>query len=83
MPGLIPCPNCGNTKYKESRQCPKYEGKSVCIKCCYKCKHYCSDPRSLYNCRFYINNNHLYGVPTKKEEKTNIEKVKEIIKEAI
>ena len=35
-----PCPNCASTDYKESRQCPRFDGKPVCITCCRACEYY-------------------------------------------
>lgn len=34
------CPGCGNKHFRESRQCPLYEGESVCITCCQNCEFY-------------------------------------------
>ena len=34
------CPGCGNKIFRESRQCPLYEGESVCITCCQNCEFY-------------------------------------------
>lgn len=34
------CPGCGNKHFRESRQCPLYEGEPVCITCCQNCEFY-------------------------------------------
>ncbi|MBR3785989.1 MAG: hypothetical protein IKJ77_06270 [Firmicutes bacterium] len=47
------CPACGNTQYKESRQCPKFEGTPICISCCYRCAYYNPEVGAL-KCRYYI-----------------------------
>lgn len=49
------CPSCKSTAFKESRQCPRYDGKPVCIDCCYSCQYYNSEVGNL-KCRFYIYN---------------------------
>lgn len=46
------CPEYGSKQYKESRQCPLHEGKSVCIDCCIKCGFYKND--NFYPCGFCI-----------------------------
>ena len=73
---MYKCPECGSEFFKESRQCPKHKGTPICISCCYKCEHYSKDKNNLYICRFYINNPHLRGIPTRQEELKNIEKIK-------
>lgn len=50
---MIPCPSCGNQEYHESRQCPKYDGQSVCIRCCRECGYYDPSPMAL-RCRWHI-----------------------------
>lgn len=50
--GMI-CPACGNTQYKESRQCPMFEGTPICISCCYRCAYYNPEVGAL-KCRYYI-----------------------------
>lgn len=49
------CPACGSTRFKESRQCPKYDGTPVCISCCYRCSYYNPEVGAL-KCRYYIYN---------------------------
>lgn len=48
---MIPCPKCGNDDYNESRQCPAFGGKPVCITCCYNCEDY--DPEN-FQCRWHL-----------------------------
>ena len=52
---MIPCPKCGNFEYRESRQCPQYDGAPVCIRCCQECGYYDPSPMGL-PCRYYIYN---------------------------
>ncbi len=49
------CPICGIVA-KETRQCPKYDGKPVCAAHCYQCKYYDADPRITITCRWHIYN---------------------------
>ncbi|MDY5463201.1 hypothetical protein [Hornefia butyriciproducens] len=49
------CPICGIVA-KETRQCPKYDGKPVCAAHCYQCKYYDADPRITITCRWRIYN---------------------------
>ena len=76
MRKMICCPNCGSLNYKETRQCPRYRGDPVCIKCCYRCKYYNHDSNNLYICKFYIEHPQLKGVPTKEQELEYIEKIR-------
>lgn len=46
------CPGCGSKYFKESRQCPLYEGESVCINCCQNCEFY--SLKGFITCGFYI-----------------------------
>ena len=34
------CPQCKSTSFRESRQCPKFDGEPVCITCCRACEYY-------------------------------------------
>ena len=47
------CPVCKSTRFKESRQCPKFSGEPVCISCCRRCEYYDSNVMAL-TCRYYI-----------------------------
>ncbi len=49
---MILCPKCGSD-YREARQCPQYDGKPVCIRCCRECGYYDPAPMGL-RCRWYI-----------------------------
>lgn len=46
------CPSCGNTSFRESRQCPAYKSEPVCVSCCTKCKYY--DPGGMLACRWHV-----------------------------
>lgn len=46
------CPGCGNKHFRESRQCPLYEGESVCIICCENCEFY--SLKGFFSCGFPI-----------------------------
>lgn len=61
------CPQCKSTSFKESRQCPKFDGEPVCITCCYSCKYYGGHSANL-KCRYHIHN-------PKPDYKGDIEKV--------
>lgn len=61
------CPGCGSTSYRESRQCPIYNGEPVCISCCKSCEYYSADPIARA-CRFYI-------VHPKKDYQRELEKI--------
>ena len=50
---MIPCPRCGNQDYREARQCPQYDGRPVCIRCCQECGYYDPSPMALH-CRWHI-----------------------------
>lgn len=50
---MKPCPKCGNYDYRESRQCPQYNGEPVCIRCCMECGYYDPDPMGL-RCRYHL-----------------------------
>lgn len=48
---MISCPKCGSEDYHESRQCPAFDGRPVCISCCYSCEDYNSEN---YRCNWHI-----------------------------
>lgn len=50
------CAKCGETFAKEWRQCPEHGGEPVCADCCKACEYYEPDCRSIYTCRFWIEN---------------------------
>lgn len=66
---MMPCPECRNENYKEARQCPKHNGKPVCIWCCRKCIYYDPDPLGI-KCGWNIK----HRTETPKEEIEKIEK---------
>lgn len=57
------CPKCGQMIGRETRQCPEYKSRPVCIDCCMKCDMYDSDPGTTWPCTFYIVHNHKYHAP--------------------
>ena len=46
------CPGCGSKYFKESRQCPLYEGEFVCISCCENCEFYSLE--GFLSCEFHV-----------------------------
>lgn len=48
---MITCPKCGNYDYRESRQCPQFDGHPVCIRCCYECSYYDAE---TYHCLYHL-----------------------------
>jgi hypothetical protein len=76
------CPKCGNMDVRETRQCPMFDCKPVCVRCCKECLYYDSDPRDPWACRFYINNPDRYHAPAEEKEALNYtESIRERIRE--
>ena len=49
------CPECREDKIcREWRQCPRHGSEPVCIDCCKRCDLYDPDPKSLYTCRYPV-----------------------------
>ena len=67
------CPLCGIVA-KETRQCPQYYGKPVCVAHCYQCVYYDRDPRVTLTCRWRI-----YNKP-KIDHETIIKNLRETLK---